>query len=188
MDRCPSTVNRQLSAVNPIWRVGGPFVRVVLCVFVAISLAAPLAAQAPGGRSPQEAERLYHEVGGQFFCLCGGCRDKLLECSHNVCASKNTQRAYLRRLTEDPNLDAAGIKREMVTRFGERVLVVPQSSSLYPVLIVVAVLLIGAFGLGMRNVVRRGRSEPKSSGADESSPAREAELEERIRRDLEDMD
>lgn len=112
--------------------------------------AAPLSA-----RSAVEVDRLYHDVGSQLFCVCGGCREGLLVCSMNVCQAKELERDYLRELCQDPALDAGAIKAKMAERFGEKVLQVPPDSSLYPVLIVAVLLLAGAFGFGFWAVTRR---------------------------------
>lgn len=142
--------------------------------------AAPAAAQT---RAPDEAERMYREVGDQFMCICG-CREKLLACSHNVCSSKDAERAFLRELVQDPKLSAGQIKQQMVTRFGPKVLQVPEESNLYPVLIVSVLLLAGAFGFGYWTITR------KKTSADEPAPlpANDSTLDSRIANELKELD
>lgn len=116
-------------------------------------LAAPLSA-----RSPAEADRLYHDVGSQLFCICGGCREGLLVCSMNVCEAKELEREYLAQLCQDPALDAGAIKAKMAERFGDKVLQVPPESNLYPVLLAATLLLAGAFGFGFWVLTRKAAS------------------------------
>lgn len=157
-------------------------------------IAAPaLAAQV---RTPDQSEALYHEVGDQLFCICG-CREKLLSCSHNVCASKTEERNFLRELTQQPQMDSVAIKSEMVKRFGPKVLQVPQESNLYPVLAVAGLALVTAFG-GMFWYVagrRRARQEEApqatpeaASSAPANADAANDRLTERIERDVQELD
>lgn len=132
-------------------------------------------------RTPAEAERLYQQVGNQLFCICG-CRENLLTCSHNVCSAKDEERKFLRELAKDPKLDEAGIKQEMVKRFGPGVLQVPEQSSLYPLLAIAGVLLITAFGTGFYVVTRRG------SSTDTAKREIDPELEARIANELKELD
>lgn len=142
--------------------------------------AAPLAAQT---RAPDDAERLYQEVGEQLFCICG-CRENLLTCSHNVCSSKDAERAFLRELVRDPKLSAGQVKQEMVKRFGPEVLQVPENSSLYPVLLISLAVLATAFGFGYWTITR------KRTSADEPAPlpANDSTLDSRIANELKEMD
>lgn len=147
-----------------------PLLLVLLC-------AAPLSA-----RSPEEADMLYHDVGDQMFCICGGCRDALLECSMNNCSSKVMQREFLRELCADEKLDAAGIKAGMVKRFGPRVLQVPEESSLFPILGVAVLLLSAAFGFGFWAVTRKG-------AAPQTAPETPTdEMDSRIERDIKELE
>jgi cytochrome c-type biogenesis protein CcmH/NrfF len=140
--------------------------------------AAPLSA-----RTPQEADRLYHEVGAQLFCICG-CRENLLTCSMNVCSSKELERDYLRALSRDPLLDSAGIKDRMVERFGAKVLQVPPDSHIYPIIGVAVLLLAGAFGFGFWTITRRGSPAAVTGGP----PAPRDDLDDRIERELKELE
>ncbi|MCC7508162.1 MAG: hypothetical protein IT464_02155 [Planctomycetes bacterium] len=139
--------------------------------------AAPLSA-----RSPEEAEMLYHDVGDQMFCICGGCRDALLECSMNNCSAKVMQREFLRELCADEKLDAAGIKAGMVKRFGPKVLQVPEESSLFPILGVAVLLLSAAFGFGFWALTRKGVAQ--QSAPDTPTD----EMDSRIELDLKELE
>jgi len=148
-------------------------------VFLLLLLSAPaLAAQ---DRTPDEAKKLYQQVGSQLFCICG-CRENLLVCSHNVCSQKEQEREFLRELSRDPRLDEAAIKQQMVTRFGKGVLQVPEQSSLYPLLLGVGVALTAAFCAGFWFVTRRGRPQ------EEAKPEVDPELEARIAAELKELD
>jgi hypothetical protein len=127
-------------------------------------LAAPLSA-----RTPEQSEMLYHDIGSQLFCVCGGCREGLLVCSMNNCSAKVVQRDFLHELVKDDSLDSAAIKAAMAKRFGPGVLQVPEQSSLYPILGIAGLLLAAAFGFGFWAVSRRATgkiaarlSSPKS--------------------------
>ena len=152
----------------------------VLLVLLAVVFFAPTVfAQ---DRTPAEAERMYETVGDQLFCICG-CREKLLACSHNVCSAKDQERAFLHELSQNPKLDEAGMKAEMVKRFGKGVLQVPEDSSLYPLLFTIGGVLIVAFGAGFWVVTRHEKSpdEPEAKG-------RDPELEARIANELKELD
>jgi cytochrome c-type biogenesis protein CcmH/NrfF len=149
-------------------------------LIAAVTALAPLHAQ---GRTPADAERLYREVGDQLFCTCG-CREKLLSCSHNVCAAKDAQRAYLRELSQKPEHDAATMKQEMVRRFGPKVLQVPEDSSVFVVLGVSLAALLAVFGGMFWYVLGRGRRVAPESAA--AAPAPDG-LDERIERDMQEL-
>jgi len=151
--------------------------RAGMVVMLGLLLASPLVA----ARTPDESEMLYQQIGSQLFCVCG-CRENLLTCSMNVCSSKNLQRDYLRALCRDASLDVPEIKESMAARFGANVLQVPPRSSLYPLLGVSVLLLVGAFGFGFW-AVTRGRAT-----ADHPAVPADAEMDERIRRELEDLE
>lgn len=148
---------------------------------------APVFAQTPERRPPDEAERLYREVGGQLFCICG-CREGLLGCTMNNCDAKQAERAYLHELSEDPSLDAVGIKSAMVERFGEKVLQVPTDSNLYTILGIAGVLLVAGFGFGFRAVTRRrADAQPEQDEKPSGGPV-DPEMESRINRELKELD
>lgn len=147
-------------------------------ILAVVLLAAPLSA-----RSPEEADRLYHEIGAQLFCICG-CRENLLTCSMNVCSSKVLERDLLRSLTADPNLNSAAIKDRMVERFGPQVLQVPPDSHIYPIVAVAVLLLAGAFGFGFWSITRRSTGIPPSEG---TAAGRDA-LDDRIERELKELE
>jgi cytochrome c-type biogenesis protein CcmH/NrfF len=148
-----------------------------------VACCAPVFGQEREARSPEEADRVYHEVGEQLFCICG-CREGLLVCSHNVCSAKEQEREYLRELSGRAELDNSAIKAEMVKRFGKGVLQVPEESSLYPILVVVTVLLVGAFGVGFWVV-----SHKEGDDEDEQPDAPDdPELEARIEKELKELD
>jgi cytochrome c-type biogenesis protein CcmH/NrfF len=148
-------------------------------LLAALFLFAPvLAAQ---DRTPDEAEKLYQQVGSQLFCICG-CRENLLTCSHNVCGAKTQEREFLRELAGDPKLDELAIKQKMVERFGKGVLQVPEESNLYPLLIVAGVALVAAFGAGLWYVTRR------TPAVDPAAPTVDPELEARIAAELKELD
>ncbi len=152
--------------------------RTGLLVFTALLLAGALNA-----RTPDESDRLYHEIGSQLFCVCNGCREGLLVCSMNNCRAKDVQTDYLRSLCENASLKAPAIKDAMVDRFGTRVLQVPSDSQLFPILAIAVLVLGAAFVMGFRAVTRRGGAPTQLP-----EPGRNDELDERIRRDLKDLD
>lgn len=156
--------------------------RVVLLLILLL----PCALQAGGvPRTPEAADRIYHEVGDQLFCTCG-CREKLLSCSHNVCAAKDAQREYLRELSQNTIYDSATMKQAMVKRFGPKVLQVPEESGLYTVLAVALAALVAAFGGMFWYVVGKGRARAEAGTA---PVAQEKDaLEERIERDMRDLE
>lgn len=140
-------------------------------------------------RSPEEVERLYQEIGDQLFCICG-CRDKLLECSHNVCGPKDDERKFLRELCKDPELDSSAIKQGMVKRFGEKVLIVPQDSPIYWVLILVGLGVVGSFSAGFWVVTRHSNRDNETSDDDDApTPTDEnTDFDQRIADDLKDLE
>ena len=148
-------------------------------MFALLVLLAPIAAAQD--RTPDQAEKLYQQVGSQLFCTCG-CRENMLTCSHNVCSSKTQQREFLAELTKDGKLDEAGVKQQMVGRFGKEVLQVPEQSNLYPILAVAGVVLIAAFGAGFWAVTRRGE-KPAAEAA-----TIDPEVEARIAKELKELD
>lgn len=151
-------------------------------LLLSLLLLAPALA-AVEGRSPAEVDRLYHEVGAQMFCVCGGCREGLLECTMTNCSTKLTQRDFLRALCADPANDAPAIRQAMVTRFTPKVLQVPDDSSLFPVLAAAGALLLLAFGTGFWYVTQRGKAAAAAASA-EIDP----DLEARIARELKELD
>ncbi len=159
-----------------------------LLLFALAGLAPALPAQA---RTPDQADALYHEVGDQLFCICG-CREKLLSCSHNVCASKTEERNFLRELAQQPQMDSVAIKAEMVKRFGPKVLQVPNDSSLYPVLAVAGLALMTAFGGMFWYVAGRRKAQqentPAPAPAQPDSDAPKDRLTERIEREMQELD
>lgn len=142
-----------------------------------LALAAPLAAQ---WRSPEDAQRLYDDVGRQLFCTCG-CRENLLSCSHNVCEAKDAERAFLRKLAADPKLDANAMRDAMVKRFGEGVLQAPRETGLYGVVGAAVVLLGAAFGVALWRLRGKEKAAP-------AAPAPADELAGRIERELKEME
>lgn len=159
--------------------------RAACLALVATLLAAPLAAQE---RTPAEAEKLYREVGEQLNCICGDCRDRLLECSHNTCKVKEAMRSYLRELTQDGRNDTAAIRQQMAARFGERALQVPAESNIYAVLAIGLAALTGAFGCMFWYVARRkGVSEDSPKSLDEATDVQRTETEVRIERDMQEL-
>lgn len=156
----------------------------ILLLLFAAPLATPLSAQT---RAPDDAERMYQEVGEQLFCICG-CRENLLTCSHNVCSSKDAERAFLRELVRDPKLSAGQVKQEMVKRFGPEVLQVPENSSLYPVLLISLAVLATAFGFGYWTITRKRTSAEESADETAPLPANDSTLDSRIANELKEMD
>jgi cytochrome c-type biogenesis protein CcmH/NrfF len=154
--------------------LGAPIVLFVLCALFAPILAAQ-------DRTPDEAERLYKQVGSQLFCICG-CRENLLVCSHNVCGAKTQEREFLHELAKDPKLDEASIKQQMVERFGAGVVQVPEQSNLYPILLIAGLALVGAFGAGFWAVTRRGVKAAAVTGTIDP------EVEARIAKELKELD
>jgi len=174
-----------VDAADPSSAVQSPKPRAwLLLVTLMLFAAAPLCAQT---RTPAEAERLYHEVGEQLFCTCG-CREKLLSCSHNVCGPKTDQRNYLRELSQMPQHDAEAIKQQMVTRFGPKVLQVPQEDSLFTVVAVGMLALVAGFGGMFWYIVGRNRAKAESDAAAPPQPAAKDAMEERIERDMQDLE
>lgn len=153
---------------------------------VLLALIAAAGLRAEGGRGPEEADRLYHEVGDQLFCICG-CREKLLTCSHNICESKTAERRYLRELAQDARNDAAAIKQAMVKRFGPQVLQVPEDSAIYTVLAIALAALATAFGGMFWYVAGRRRAQAEQAPAPAPVPGN-VELEQRIERDLQELE
>ncbi|MCB9932210.1 MAG: cytochrome c-type biogenesis protein CcmH [Planctomycetes bacterium] len=145
-----------------------------------LALFAPAAAAQE--RTPDEAERLYQQVGDQLFCICG-CREALLSCSHNVCSAKDEERKFLRELAGNSKLDAGEIRQAMVERFGKGVLQVPEQSNLYPVLIAAGLGLAAAFGAGFWVLTRHG-SKPEAA----PEPAADPDFEARIARELKELE
>lgn len=155
---------------------------VAMMVAVLTVFAAPVFGQERVERSPEQADQLYHEVGEQLFCICG-CREGLLVCSHNVCTAKEQEREYLRELTSRSELGPGEIKGEMVKRFGAGVLQAPEESSLYPLLVIVTALLVGAFGVGFWVV-----SHKETGKAADPDATDDPELEARIEDELKELD
>lgn len=158
-------------------------------IAAATLLAPALLAQS---RTPDEADRLYHEVGDQLFCICG-CREKLLSCSHNVCSAKQAERTFLRELSQNPQVDAPAIKQQMAARFGQKVLQVPPESALYPVLGVSLVALVAAFGGMFWYVAGHKRAQSEAAQAESGASSRRTggpkdELEQRIDREMQGLE
>lgn len=156
----------------------------ICALFVFLAILAPSVQAAPKTvRPPAEVERLFHELGATMTCTCG-CRENLLDCSHNSCPTKPEEQRFLRGLCEDAGMDVAAIRAGMAARFGEGILQAPGSSLLYPLLIVGAVVLIVAFASLVWVV--RGRTpqavETPAPAADD--PALDA----RIEREIKDLD
>ncbi|MHC4839931.1 MAG: cytochrome c-type biogenesis protein CcmH [Planctomycetota bacterium] len=155
---------------------------VILLLLLAPSLmASDITATEP--LSETQIEMRYQAVGDQLFCLCG-CRDKLLECSHNVCSYKDNERAFLRELSRDPNLTQAQMKEQMVTRFGEQILLAPSDSGLYLLAAAGLLVLIAGFSFGARYLTK---AAPESD-ADKPAPFDDADLDDRIANELKDME
>ena len=158
-------------ALNPGWAAA---------LFVLFGIVAPmLGAQE---RSASESERLYQQVGAELFCICG-CRENLLTCSHNTCSAKDAERAFLDELSQNPKFDAAGMRQAMAERFGNEVLQVQASSSLYPILGVSGVVLVLAFGAGFWVITRRDGPTPEPGEV-----TIDPEMEARIANELKELD
>jgi cytochrome c-type biogenesis protein CcmH/NrfF len=153
----------------------------IILLLVPAGLSAQDAVARADNRTPEEAEMLYKQIGAGLFCICG-CRENLLTCSMNVCSSKNLQRDYLRALCRDPELGVTEIKEAMAARFGANVLQVPPRSSLYPMLGLGVLLLVGAFGFGFW-ALTRGR-DPRA----ETYEGIDTETLARIERDMKELE
>ena len=161
-------------------------VRPLLILLAAIAICAPSvqAAAERAERTLADSERLYLQIGRQLFCTCG-CRDNLLDCSHNVCTPKAQERAFLKELCRNPKFDEGEIKQEMVTRFGPEVLQAPASSLLYPLLGAAAMLMLAGFGTMLHHMVRRPTGLDEGTSVGEAEPD---ELDQRIAEELKEMD
>lgn len=158
--------------------------RLIALGFLLFALAPALHAQT---RTPAEVEQMYQDLGGQMSCVCGGCRDKLLVCSHNNCSAKNIQWDYLRELCQNPVNDAVAIKQAMVARFGEKVLQIPEDSNLFLVLVLAVGMLAGAFGVMFWYVAARGGQPGAEVATNSTGRAVKDDLELRIERDLQEL-
>ncbi|MBX3474260.1 MAG: cytochrome c-type biogenesis protein CcmH [Planctomycetes bacterium] len=155
-------------------------------LFALVCLMPATLAAGGGARTPEAADRIYHEVGDQLFCICG-CREKLLTCSHNVCAQKTAQRQYLRELSQNDVYDASAMKQEMVKRFGPKVLQVPEDSNIYAVLAIGLGALATAFGGMFWYIVGRNRAQAEAATAAPAAAVPD-ELEQRIERDMQELE
>ncbi len=158
---------------------------VAVLVFSAV-FAAPVCAAPAKERPELEAEKLYHELGNSMFCLCGGCRERLLDCSMVNCSFKETAQRYLREECRDASLSSDQIRAHMVTRFGPAINQVQGDSLLYPVLFGTGFGILVVFGLALWFVSTRakGPAEPEARGEKSFAP----ELEARIAREVEDIE
>lgn len=174
--RCPSVLIGKM-----------PILRTAIC-FLLLVFAANLSASDTHVKtallSETQIEMRYQTVGDQLFCICGGCRDKLLECSHNVCNAKDQERAFLRELAKDSSIDQAEMKSAMVKRFGKKILVVPSDSGLYLLLAGGVLLLIVGFAFGARYLTK---SVPKPEDS-EPEVDTDSALDQRIADDLKELD
>ncbi|MDC1142762.1 cytochrome c-type biogenesis protein CcmH [Planctomycetota bacterium] len=167
-----------------------------IALFVALMLLVPaLSASASKGASAAplteaEIETRYKAVGDQLFCLCG-CRDKLLECSHNVCGPKEEERAFLRELAKDVKLTQAQMKEQMVVRFGEKILLAPNDSGLYMLAAGALLMLVAGFAVGARFLMKSPASEDSPA---EDAPAEapkafdDSDLDDRIANELKELE
>ena len=176
--RCPSVLIGKM-----------PILRTTIC-FLLLMLAANLSASDARGEpvplSEAKVEMRYQAVGDQLFCICGGCRDKLLECSHNVCDAKDQERAFLRELAKDPSLNQIEMKSAMVKRFGEKILLAPSDSGLYLLVAGGVLFLIVGFSFGARYLTKAA-PEPEDTEP-ELETDMDSALEQRIADDLKELD
>lgn len=135
--------------------------------------------------SEVQIEQRYQTVGDQLFCLCG-CRDKLLECSHNVCSYKDNERAFLRELASNPKFSQADMKAEMVERFGPEILLMRDDGNLFGIIAGGLFLLLSSFGIGLWVITKRG--QPALNDTDQSSAEENDKLDERIARELKELE
>lgn len=154
-----------------------------LVVLLALLWAAPLHSAPAKEREAAAAERLYRELGSSMFCKCGGCRERLLECSMVNCQFKETATRFLREECRDAEKTPDQVRAAMIERFGPEIMQVHQDSLLYPVLFGAAFLTLAVFGVALWIFGTRGRSEepPPAKGDD---PA----LEQRILREMEEIE
>ena len=151
----------------------------------AFCFAAPLQAAPSREREAAEAEKLYHELGNSMFCKCGGCREKLLDCSMINCQFKETATRFLREECRDAEKTPDQIRAAMIERFGPEIMQVHQDSLLYPVLFATAFITLAVFGGVLWFFATRGRAEPKVESAPKGEdPA----LEQRILREMEEIE
>lgn len=172
-------------SVNSVSSVVKMSLAVVLLLLLPVLSASDEPSKVSAPLPEAQVEMRYQTVGDQLFCLCG-CRDKLLECSHNVCDAKDQERAFLRELAKDPSLDQKQMKSEMVKRFGEEILLVPSDSGLYLLVAGGVLFLIVGFSFGARYLTKAA-PEP-----DDSEPEPEVDtdsaLDQRIADDLKELD
>jgi cytochrome c-type biogenesis protein CcmH/NrfF len=144
-------------------------------------LAGPLSAAEK--RTPEEAEKLFQQLGAQMTCTCG-CREGLLVCSMNNCSAKAAEQGFLRELCADSSQSPESIRRAMALRFGEKILQTPDDTSLFPLLLISGLAVLAMFA-GVLFYVR-GRPRP-AEAADTPKPS-EDEMDARLKRELEELD
>lgn len=153
--------------------------KAVLLALTMLFLASPLRAV---DRAPADADRMFQEVGAQMFCVCGGCREGLLDCTMTNCSAKQVQQDFLAELCRDGDKDAPAIRAGMIERFGDKVVQVREGTKVFAVAAIGVVLLVAAFGAGLWFVTRRGVAE-------ELAPATiDPELEARIAAELKELE
>ncbi len=156
-------------------------------LFIALLVASPLQAAPVKERDPAEAEKLYHEIGSSMVCLCGGCREKLLECSMVNCGFAGTARQFLREECRDAERSQDQIRADMIARFGPEIVQVHGDSLLYPVLIAGALATLAVFGAALWYFALRGSTRPPLE-ARGSKPVSDPSLEARILREVEEIE
>ncbi|MCC6575591.1 MAG: cytochrome c-type biogenesis protein CcmH [Planctomycetes bacterium] len=157
-----------------------------LILLLLLCVMAPCAGAAPKQvRPPAEVERLYNQLGATMTCTCG-CREVLLDCSHNSCPTKPEELRFLRGLCEDASMDIAAIRAGMAARFGDKILQAPSSSLLYPLLFVGGLLVIGVFS-ALVWAVRKGRAAPAALETT-AVKADDPSLDARIEREIKEID
>lgn len=169
-------------------RSAPPLARGALHVALVVALwafAAPAQAAPAKEREAAAAEKLYRELGSSMFCKCGGCRERLLECSMVNCQFKETATRFLREECRDAEKSPDQIRAAMIERFGPEIMQVHQDSLLYPVLFGAAFLTLAVFGVALWFFGARGRSEePPPAPPKGDDPA----LEQRILREMEELE
>ncbi len=174
-----SEVRGQRSEVRNV--LGALFLPLILL------LAAPVCAAPVKERDPAEAERLYHEIGSSMVCLCGGCREKLLECSMVNCGFAGTARQFLREECKDASRSQDQIRADMIARFGPEIVQVHGDSLLYPVLFGGAFVTLALFGIALWFFAARGKADsPPVEAA--GNPPSDPSLEARILREVEEIE
>jgi hypothetical protein len=157
-----------------------------LVVLVALLAAAPLCAAPAKERDPAEADALYHEIGGSMICLCGGCRERLLECSMVNCSFSGTARKFLQEECKDATRSPDQIRTDMIARFGPEIMQVHGNSLLNPVLIGVGLSVAAIFGGVLWFFSTRGKQKLRDETP--SKPISDPSLEARIVREMEEIE